>query len=207
MTDTRSGKKETGGTDPVEAFLAAAEAFVRNVSAAQVKAAGKHPDAILVDGMARIVTAQFGRACEEIRALHRDSGPAVRREAEAVVARQGGNVLPAIGEEVALAAIAAGPGGGFFGWLSDHLGLIKKILRLLIQIGHGGVMPPWWEKTLEIIDEPWNGKNALSAGIGGFNRAEIAHEISARHVGMMNELAAVARLVAAERQGAADNGD
>ena len=203
MTDARSGGREEG---PLEEFLGASESFVRNVCSAQVESAGDDPDAVLLEGMSRIAIAQFGRVCEEIRASYRACNGAARRDADAVLAIQEGALMARVGEEIALAAIAKGPGGGFFGWLSEHIDLIKKIMDMIIRITHGGAYPPWWEKIRELVDELIRAILALFAGMKGFNRQEVANEMSARAVNTMNELAALARLIAANRQQSTENG-
>ena len=193
-----TSKQSGGEAGPLEEFLGAAEAFVKNVSAARIKAAGRHPDAILLQGNSRIVAAQFGRVCEEVRRLYRDTHVAARRDADELLAVQQGALLARIGEETALAALAAGPGGGFFAWLSQHLEEIKKLIRFIV--GSLGItLPGWLETLLLLIDELFDAENGILSGILGFNRREIADEISARAVNTMNELAALARLTAAGR--------
>lgn len=199
-------KSDPRGPNPLEDFLSAAQNFVTNVSAAMVKAAGNHEDAPLIEGTSRIVMGQFSAVCQEVQAAYQGTNSTARREADKLLSLQQGAQMARIGQETAQAALAQGPGRGFFSWVSQHLEEIKKLIRFIVEaiLGH---VPAWLDKLLKLIDELWDLISSLLGGVFGFNRREIADEISARAVNTMNELAALARLRTASQGSAPDNGE
>lgn len=202
-----SNSKQGGGASgPLEEFLGAAEGFVKNVSAAMVGAAGDDPDALLIRGTSVTVIAQFASLCQEVRSGYRGANAAARREADRFLSIQQGALLARTGEEAALAALAAGPGGGFFGWVSQHLEEIKKIIRWILGLIFKE-LPKWVDEIITLIDELWDLIASLLGGVFGLNRQEIANEISARAVNTKNELAALERLAAATRGTREESGD
>jgi hypothetical protein len=199
-------KADATPPNPLEDFLTAAEAFVKNVSAAMLKAAGDHEDGVLIDGTSRVVIAQFASVCQEVRGSYRTTNAAARREVDKLLSIQQGALLARTGEDTAKAALSKGPGGGFFGWVSQYLEEIKKLIRFIVELimGH---MPSWLEKLLALIDELWDMISSLLSGVFGLKQIDVANEISARAVNTMNELAALARLEAARKGSRSDNGD
>jgi hypothetical protein len=203
---TTSTKRDDGGAGRLDEFLTAAEAFVANVSQAMLRAAGEDEDAVLIEGTSRMVIAQFGSVTREARTAYQGASAAGRRDADRLLAIQQGTLIARTGEETALSALARGPGRGFFGWVSQHLEELKKLIRFIFEAITGSV-PGWLEKLLRLIDELWDLISSLLSGIFGLNRREIADEISARAVNTMNELTALARLGAAGRPVKADDND
>jgi hypothetical protein len=202
-----TSRSETGGPNPLDDFLNAAESFVKNTSAAMIKAAGDHEDGLLIEGTSRMVIAQFAAVCGDVRATYASTNPAARRDADKLLSIQQGALLARIGEETAKAALAKGPGGGFFAWVSQHLEELKKLIKFIVKALHGGIEPPWIDEILRLIDELWDLISSLLGGVFGLNRREIGDEISARAVNTMNELAALARLQNVRPAPAFDNGD
>ncbi len=200
-------RKQGGADGPLEEFLAAAESFVKNISAAMVRSAGDNEDALLLDGTGQVVVAQFGRLTEEVRTSYRGANVAARREADRFLAVQQGVMLAQVGEQTARTALERGVGRNFFAWISQYLEEIKKLIEFILDLIFGFV-PGWVSDLILLIDELWDMISSLLGGIFGFNAREIADEISARAVNTRNELAAQARLKTARAfAGKAENGD
>jgi hypothetical protein len=193
-------KKDSGGSNPLEEFLNAAESFVANVSAAMLKAAGDHENSVLIDGTSKVIVAQFASITQEVRASYRTANLAAREETDHFLSIQQGTLLARTGEETATVALRTSARKGFFSWVSQHLEEIKKLIKFIVKLIFRRV-PGWLEDLLLLIDELWNLIVSLLSEVFGISMRETAADISARTVNTMNELAALERLEQARKGG------
>ncbi len=199
-------KTDSGSANPLDEFLNAAEAFVKNVSAAMLKAAGDHEYSVLIDGTSKVVVAQFASVCQEVRAAYRTANVAARQEADHFLSIQQGALMARTGEQTATTALETSTRKGFFAWVSQFLEEIKKLIKFIVGLILGRV-PKWLDDLLLLIDQLWNLIVSLLSDVFGINMREVADDISARLVNSMNEFAALARLEQSRKGNVSENDD
>lgn len=199
MTD-----KETQApkANALESFATASLSFVRNTGAAFIEACGGDPDTELIRSNIASVENHLTHVFDFAKQQYAAGNIGIKNQIDEVLSIADGEHLALSGERTALSVAKKGIfGGGFFSWISKHLSEIKKIIRLLF----GDKLPKWLDTILDLIDQLWDMIAELLSGIFGFNRREIARDISSGRVNYMNELAAVARLtLETQRLSAAD---
>lgn len=181
------------GANPVEAFADASLRFVRNTGNNMVEASGNDPDVELIRANVDLVENHLNRVFETIKSQYSGTNIAIKRQIDEFLGIADGVGLAQSGERTAISVIKKGIfGGGFFSWISKHLAEIKKIIGFIFSF-FGGT-PKWVQTILDLIDQLWNMIVELLSGLFGFNKREIARDLSWGEVNYLNELAAVARL-------------
>jgi hypothetical protein len=184
-------------SDILQRFIDSSMNFVLNVSKSMVEVSGKDPDAELIAANAELVSTTLRNLLNSVRTSYDGANALAKRSVEQALEIAGIDLVPITGERAALNVLKKGIfGGGFFSWISKHLAEIKKIIRMILGMILGSV-PEWVDKILDLIDQLWNMISELLGGIFGFNRSEIARDISMGEVNFLNELAAVENLQAA----------
>jgi len=187
----------SGEADALSAFFDSTLSFVTNVSKDMVKACGTDPDADLIQANGSVVQNHFQKLFTRILEAHAGANQGVRNSIADYLAVADGVFLASVGEKTARASIAKGIfGGGFFSWITKHLTEIKKIIRKIVELIFHRV-PSWLETVLDLIDQLWGMISELLGGVFGFDRRELAKDISSGEVNALNEIAAVQRLRAA----------
>ena len=186
--------------EPLSAFFNATLSFVTNVSGDIVKACGADPDAELIQANATLVHNHFRKLFDTALAGYAGANIGVRKGVLEALAVADGVGLASVGEKAARSTVAKAVfGGGFFSWLSKYLFEIKKLIRLIFELIFGTV-PHWLDVILDLIDQFWDMIMELLSGVFGFNRREVARDISFGAVNGLNEVAAVQRLRAASAE-------
>lgn len=197
MADTSKSSAGPDGSDLLNTFLEAAQGFVERVGKAMASAAGDDPDAALILSTGQTVGAQFRAAMDEVRVAYRGANAVARRNTDSFLRLQQGTLLAQSAADTAERTLAAGPGRGFFSWVTENLTEIKKLVGMILDFLKLPRLREWWDKIALFLDELWKLIATLLGGIFGFNRREIAAETSAAEVNAMNEAAALVRLTAA----------
>lgn len=189
-----------GEGDPLAAFFTATLSFVSNVTKDMVKACGNDPDADLIQANASLVQNHLQKLFARTSEVYSGANQATRATVAEYLALADGVFMASTGEKTARSSIAKGLfGGGFFSWISKYLTEIKKIIRFIVTLIFRRV-PDWLEDLLVLIDEIWGMISELLGGVFGFNRREIAKDISSGEINSLNEVAAMQRLRAVSRE-------
>jgi len=193
-------RANTGEGDPLAAFFAATLSFVSNVTQDMVKACGNDPDADLIRTNGALVQNHLEKLFARTSEVYAGANAATRATVSEYLAVSDGVFVAATGEKTARSSLAKGIfGGGFFSWISKYLTEIKKIIRFIVTLIFHRV-PDWLEDLLVLIDEIWGMIAELLGGVFGFNRREIARDISSGEINSLNEIAAMQRLKAVSRE-------
>ncbi|MDZ4376096.1 MAG: hypothetical protein U1C74_32345 [Phenylobacterium sp.] len=189
-----------GEGDPLGAFFAATLSFVSNVTKDMVKACGSDPDADLIQTNGSLVQNHLQKLFSRTSEAYAGTNQATRAAVGEYLALADGVFVASTGEKTARSSLAKGIfGGGFFSWISKYLTEIKKIIRFIVRLIFGRV-PDWLEELLVLIDQIWGMLAELLGGVFGFNRREIARDISSGEINSLNEIAAMQRLKAVSRE-------
>lgn len=195
----RSKDDDGKGSNPLDGFLAAANAFVANTFAALARSGGQSLEADLLESNVETLTEQFRRMTEKVRDGYVAVPPRLRVDVDEFLELHQGRMIAVNTERTAAARLAKGASEAFLIWLARNLQEIKKIIRMILRIIFNSV-PSWYDDIALLIDELAHIILSLFAALAGLDAARVASELSKSEQNFWAEMAALDRLAAMRRQ-------
>ncbi len=191
----RTGGSSQSPNKALSDLKAAILSMVESVPNAALELAGSDPDAALVRANVKMVKNIFEKSFAKIEKEFAGGNAVAVEQAFEFLEITDGLGFAQRTEKVGVAAFKSKLfGGNIWQWLGQNMTEIKKIIGMILGI-FSKKLEAWWKRLEPLIDEIWNLVMSLLGGILGFNKREIARDLSMAEVNYLNEMTAHAKLL------------